>query len=73
MLYDKLREVGIYAQTHYIPLHTMPYYKAQDVEYQNLSVSENYYEKCLSLPMYPTLTNEEQDYVIEMILKHTDG
>ena len=73
MLYDKLREVGIYAQIHYIPLHTMPYYKAQDVEYQNLSVSENYYEKCLSLPMYPTLTNEEQDYVIEMILKHTDG
>lgn len=67
-LYDQLRENGIYAQIHYIPLHTSPYYK--EIGYQNadLSNAEKYYEGCISLPMYPTLTDEEVDFVIEKVL-----
>lgn len=66
-VYDELRKNGIFAQIHYIPLHTMPYYKALN-KYNDLSESEQYYKNCLSLPMYPTLTDKEQDFVIKTIL-----
>lgn len=67
-LYDYLRTQGIYAQVHYIPVHTMPYYE-QTGHYESvdLSRSENYYSGGLSLPMYPSLTEEEQDWVINRI------
>ena len=68
-LYDKLRENGIYAQIHYIPVHTLPYYQQNGFGGENLVHAENYYKGCISLPMYPTLTNEEQDFVIEKVLQ----
>ncbi len=64
-LYDYLRVNGIYAQIHYIPVHTMPYYKNKGWKKGMLPNAEKYYEKCLSLPMFPSLTNEEQEFVIE--------
>ncbi|WP_198034947.1 UDP-4-amino-4,6-dideoxy-N-acetyl-beta-L-altrosamine transaminase [Winogradskyella sp. J14-2] len=67
-LYDYLREAGIYAQIHYIPVHTLPYYKSIGYEGADLGNSEAYYSKCISLPMYPTLTDEEQSFVIEKVL-----
>lgn len=67
-LYDSLREEGIFAQIHYIPVHTLPYYKAIGYEGADLSNAEAYYSKCISLPMYPTLTDEEQSFVIEKVL-----
>jgi len=71
-LYDYLREEGIYAQIHYIPVHTLPYYKEIGYDSANLRHSENYYSKCISLPMYPTLSDEEQSYVIEKVLGFVD-
>ena len=68
-LYDSLRENGIYAQIHYIPLHTMPYYRNLEVESISFPVAETYYGGCISLPMYPSLTNAEQDYVIEKVIE----
>ncbi|MGB0861939.1 MAG: UDP-4-amino-4,6-dideoxy-N-acetyl-beta-L-altrosamine transaminase [Saprospiraceae bacterium] len=70
-LYDALREQKIYAQIHYVPVHTMPYYKALGNQKGDMPLSEDYYEGCISLPMYPTLTDEEQDFVIEQVLKHS--
>lgn len=67
-LYDHLRQVGIYAQVHYLPVHTLPYYRSIAPEPVVLPQAEAYYERCLSLPMYPTLTDEEQDFVIEQVL-----
>lgn len=67
-LYDALRVEGIYAQIHYVPLHTMPYYRQFGFKKGDMPVSEAYYEKCISLPMYPTLTNEEQEFVIQQVL-----
>ena len=67
-LYNYLRERGIYAQVHYVPLHLMPYYAQRGNKKGDFPVVENYYEHCLSLPMYPTLTDEEQDYVIANVL-----
>ena len=68
-LYDYLREQNIYAQIHYIPVHTLPYYKKIGYNEANLINSENYYDRCISLPMYPSLRNEEQEFVIDHVLK----
>lgn len=69
-LYDALREKGIYAQIHYVPVHTMPYYQELGHKKGSMPVAESYYSKCISLPMYPTLTDEEQDYVIKSVLEN---
>jgi hypothetical protein len=66
-LYNYLRTKNIFAQVHYIPVHLMPFYKQQGYKIGDFPNAETYYSRCLSLPMYPTLTNEEQDFVIECI------
>ncbi|MTB53183.1 UDP-4-amino-4,6-dideoxy-N-acetyl-beta-L-altrosamine transaminase [Lewinella sp. W8] len=72
-LYDYLRNHGIYAQVHYIPVHTMPYYQKIGYEEADLKVAEAYYSRALSLPMYPSLTEEEQRFVIETIEAFVNG
>ena len=67
-LYNYLKEKNIYAQVHYIPVHTMPYYQNFGYKLGDFPNAEAYYEQCLSLPMFPSLTNEQQEYVIETIL-----
>jgi len=67
-LYNYLRDNKIFAQVHYIPVHLQPYYKTKGWKKGDLPFAESYYEKCLSLPMYPTLTNEEQDFVIKKVI-----
>lgn len=66
-LYNHLREHGIYAQIHYIPCHLMPYYRDRGWKEGDRPFSENYYRSCISLPMYPTLLEEEQQFVIQKI------
>jgi UDP-4-amino-4,6-dideoxy-N-acetyl-beta-L-altrosamine transaminase len=66
-LYNYLREHKIFAQIHYIPCHLMPYYKQFGWKEGDMPHAENYYRHCISLPMYPTLTADEQQYVIEHI------
>lgn len=68
-LYTHLRNNNILSQVHYIPCHLMPYYRQMGWEIGNFPNAENYYSGCLSLPMYPTLTNEEQMYVIQTIFE----
>tara|TARA_R110000765_G_scaffold143852_4_gene245608 strand:- start:3346 stop:4491 length:1146 start_codon:yes stop_codon:yes gene_type:complete len=72
-LYDFLRLHNIYAQIHYIPVHTMPYYKSIGYIEAGLKESEDYYSKCISLPMYPNLTEKEQDFVIEKVNSYIYG
>lgn len=69
-LYNYLRKHGIYAQIHYIPVHLMPYYRNLGWKEGDLPLSENYYGHCISLPMFPTLTDEEQSFVIRKILDY---
>jgi len=66
-LYNYLRENKIYAQIHYIPCHLMPYYRDLGWKEGDLPNAENYYKHCISLPMFPTLSEEEQHFVIEKI------
>lgn len=67
-LYNHLRKNNIFAQVHYIPVHLMPYYAGLGWKKGDLPAAEAYYEECLSIPMYPSLTDEEQGYVIEEII-----
>lgn len=66
-LYNYLKEHHIFAQIHYIPCHLMPYYKGMGWKEGDMPNSEQYYKNCISLPMFPSLTDEEQDYVIAKI------
>jgi UDP-4-amino-4,6-dideoxy-N-acetyl-beta-L-altrosamine transaminase len=66
-LYNYLRSKNVFAQVHYIPVHTLPYYQNLGWKKGNFPIAENYYERCLSLPMYPTLTIVEQEYVIDQV------
>lgn len=69
-LYEYLREHNIYSQVLYIPAHLMPYYKQFGWKEGDMPIAEDYYSKCLALPMFPTLTDEEQDWVIDTILNY---
>jgi len=65
-LYEFLRERKINCQIHYIPIYKQPYYIAKYGK-QFLENMENYYKTCLSLPIYPSLSDEEQFFVINSI------
>lgn len=66
-LYNHLKDKNIFAQIHYIPCHLMPYYRQFGWKEGDFPHAENYYKHCISLPMYPTLTDEELAYVIDTI------
>lgn len=68
-LYDFLRERGIFAQVLYYPLHLMPYYRQLGSREGDCPVAEDFYRHCLALPMFPTLTDAQQDYVIDNVLE----
>ncbi len=68
-LYDFLHSKNILVQIHYIPVHTMPYYKNIGYLDADLINAEKYYSKCISLPMYPTLSKQEQIFVINKVLE----
>ena len=69
-LYEFLKEHHIFTQIHYIPVHTLPYYKEIGYKTADLSNAENYYSKCISLPMYPILKQKEQEFVIDKVLEY---
>lgn len=69
-LYNYLKANGISAQIHYYPVHLMPYYRNFGWKENDFPFVEAYYRKCISLPMYPTLTVEEQEYVISTVIEY---
>lgn len=66
-LYDYLREHNIYSQVHYIPVHLLPYYRQFGWSEGDFPKAESYYQKCISLPIFPTLSEEQQEYVINKV------
>jgi UDP-4-amino-4,6-dideoxy-N-acetyl-beta-L-altrosamine transaminase len=66
-LYHFLREKGIFTQVHYVPIHQMTLYKSVLNQDSDLKNTDYYYARCLSLPIYPQLSSEEQSYVISSI------
>ena len=66
-LYNYLRCQQIFAQIHYFPCHLMPYYRQFGWKTGDFPHAETYYNKCISLPMYPALTNEDLERIIQTI------
>lgn len=63
-VFAQLRERGIGVNLHYIPVHTHPYYRAMGFKNGDFPASEAYYSEAISLPMYHTLTEAQQDFVV---------
>ncbi len=68
-----LRELRIMVQVHYIPVHYQPYYRCRGWKKGDFPVAEAFYRQCLSLPIYPSLTEGEQEYVIKKISDFFQG
>lgn len=67
-LYEYLLEKGIRTDVHYIPVHTQPYYQEHfGTRRGDYPVAEKYYAQALSLPLFPDLSDEEQDHVIATV------
>lgn len=70
-LFIKLREAGIGVNVHYIPVYRHPYYRKNGYEKVICTNAERYYSGAISIPMYPALTDEEQQYVIDKVNEFT--
>lgn len=66
-VFDGLRQSGIGVNVHYLPVYRHPYYQKNGYDKCFCSNAELYYESAITLPLYPGLTEEEQDYVIENV------
>jgi len=69
-IFNKLREGGIGANVHYIPIHMQPYYKSLGFKSADLPVSEEYYNSAISIPLFSTMTKNQQDKVIKCLEKN---
>ncbi len=67
--FSKLREKGVGVQLHYIPINKQPYYRSIGYGSENTPVMDKYYEECFSLPIFPTLSDKEQRYVVNSIFE----
>ena len=65
--YDAMQSSGINVNLHYIPVYRQPYYQQMGFQRGYCPTSEDYFTRALSIPMYPTLTDDEQGYVIDVI------
>jgi len=64
-----LREQGICAHVHYIPVHLQPYYQQLGFESGDFPNAEQYYQRVISLPLYPKLALSDQHHIIEQVKK----
>ncbi len=66
-VFDYMREKGIGVNVHYIPVYMHPYYQEHGYENVHCANAEEIYSHIISLPLYPGLTSEQQDYVIDTL------
>ncbi|KHJ52834.1 spore coat protein [Vreelandella venusta] len=63
-VFESLREQGIGVNLHYIPVHTQPYYQRMGFQYGDFPEAERYYREAISLPMFHTMSEEQQAQVV---------
>jgi len=63
-VFESLRDQGIGVNIHYIPVHTQPWYRAMGFEPGDYPQAERYYAEVISLPMFPTMNESQQDQVV---------
>jgi perosamine synthetase len=69
-IFKNLREIGIGVNVHYIPVHLHPYYRASfETDLGLCPMAEEAYEKILTLPIFPSMSDEDVDFVIQSVRK----
>ncbi len=66
-VFDSLRSSGIGVNVHYIPVHLQPYYQNLGFRKGDFPVAEQYYSEAISLPVFYSLSDEDQDEVVEAL------
>jgi UDP-4-amino-4,6-dideoxy-N-acetyl-beta-L-altrosamine transaminase len=66
-LFEWLHNHGVHTSIHYIPVHMQPYYQDIGYKFGRCPNAENYYQRAISLPIYPALSNSDQYTVIGAI------
>lgn len=66
-IFEELRSKDIGVNLHYIPIHTQPYYQELGFESGDFPNAEQYYQEALSLPLYPTINEDDFNSVIEAV------
>ena len=66
-IFVEMKEKGICLNLHYIPVHTQPYYQKLGFKNGDFPVSEKYYEEVFTLPLYYSLTDEQQEYIVNAL------
>jgi len=66
-VFDELRNAGIEAHVHYIPVYTQPFYRALGLEFGACYEAEKYYQEALTLPLYYGLSEQDQNYIVKTL------
>lgn len=66
-IFAEMKEKGVCLNLHYIPVHTQPYYQKLGFKNGDFPVSEKYYEEVFTLPLYYSLTDEQQEYIVNAL------
>jgi len=67
-IFEELKEQGIGVQVHYMPLHLHPFYKREfGYKQGDFPKAEQYYQRAITLPLFPKMTNEEVNKVIKVV------
>jgi perosamine synthetase len=67
--FERLRSLGLGVQVHYIPVYWHPYYQELGYHKGLCPNAEDFYSRCVSLPLYPKMTNDDVDSSIERVLQ----
>ncbi|QLA14908.1 UDP-4-amino-4,6-dideoxy-N-acetyl-beta-L-altrosamine transaminase [Desulfolutivibrio sulfoxidireducens] len=72
-VFDALKDQGIGVNLHYIPVHTQPYYQRMGFSPGMFPESEAYYREAITLPLFPTMTEEQRDLVVAALTRALDA
>jgi UDP-4-amino-4,6-dideoxy-N-acetyl-beta-L-altrosamine transaminase len=70
---EQLRDKGVFAHLHYIPIHCQPYYKNLGFNIGDFPNAERYYEQAITLPLFPELTREQIDLIVDSLSRILDS
>jgi len=72
-VFNSLREKGLGANVHYYPVYLQPYYQKLGYKVETCPKAEEYYSHAITLPLYPKMTNEDVEYVIDAVKASLKG
>tara|TARA_R110000851_G_scaffold14223_1_gene48286 strand:- start:198 stop:677 length:480 start_codon:yes stop_codon:yes gene_type:complete len=68
-VFEELRSKEIFVNLHYIPVHTQPYYQRLGFKSGDFPEAEKYYSEAISIPLFPSLKESDQDFVVKSLVE----